>query len=228
MAETKPADPGFTWQQVLKIRIISFVGWALIRVIGRTLRLQVEEPDRFRAIRDRKETLILAFWHNQIFIATYVFRELDIAVITSQHFDGEYIGRIINLFGYEAVRGSSTRGGVRALLDLKRRLVKGQMIGITCDGPKGPRYRAKPGPVFLSRKTGLPIVPFHLEPEKFWALKSWDRFRIPKPFSRVVLKLGKPLVVAETEDEEEGLTRLQAEMERLLSLGSEYWQRATD
>jgi lysophospholipid acyltransferase (LPLAT)-like uncharacterized protein len=205
--------PEFTRRQRLIIFFASWVGWVMIGLLNATLRLRVvggEELDSFRA---EKRPVILACWHNQIFSATWLYRHEGIAVITSQHFDGEYIARIIERYGFKAVRGSSTRGGARAVLEVRKHVAEGRMIGIMVDGPKGPRYQAKPGTLFLSRMTGAPIVPFHIEVENRWELKSWDRFRIPKPFSRAVMRVGNPIWVTSPKDER--LESLQEELERL-------------
>jgi len=205
--------PEFSRRQRLIIFLASWVGWVMIGVLNATLRLRViggAELDSFRA---EKRPVILACWHNQIFSATWFYRHEEIAVITSQHFDGEYIARIIERYGFKAVRGSSTRGGARAALEVRKHVAEGRMIGIMVDGPKGPRCQAKRGTLFLSRMTGAPIVPFHIEVEKRWELKSWDRFRIPKPFSRAVMRVGNPIWVTSPKDER--LELLQEELERL-------------
>lgn len=204
----------FTFLQRLGISVVTVVGWALVWAIGSTLRYKIEDWERFQALKDKDLAIIYSFWHNQIFSATHFWRCRGITVITSQHFDGEYIARIIEKFGYYAARGSSRRGGAGALFELKRCLKEGHDVAFTVDGPKGPPYRVKPGPLWLSQKTGAPIVPFYVQPRKFWRLKSWDEFRIPKPFSKVLVKIGRPLTV---ERGELGLwvTRYQDEMDRI-------------
>jgi lysophospholipid acyltransferase (LPLAT)-like uncharacterized protein len=159
--------------------------------------------------------VIFSFWHNQIFCQTFIFRFQQIVVMTSRHFDGEYIARIIERFGYDTARGSSTRGAVRALLELKNHLQQGRDVAFTVDGPKGPPYRVKPGPVFLARKSGAPIIMLHSEPEKFWELRSWDRFRIPKPFTRTLVKFGRPLYIPPEEEQPASVLRYQNEMDRI-------------
>lgn len=115
--------------------------------------------------------------------------------MTSQSFDGEYIARFIRKFGYGAIRGSSTRGGVRALVEMIRELRRGLPMGFSVDGPKGPRYKVKPGPVLLASKTGNPMVPFVLQPRSFWTLKSWDKMQIPRPFTRCLVGVADPIYV---------------------------------
>ncbi len=205
--------PEFSRRQRLAIFLASWVGWVMIGILNVTLRMRVIGGEQLDSFRLEKRPVILACWHNQIFSATWFFRQEGIAVITSRHFDGEYIARIIERFGFKAVRGSSTRGGARAVLEVRKHVAEGRMIGIMVDGPKGPRYQAKPGILFLSRITGAPVVPFHIEVEKRWELNSWDRFRIPKPFSRAVMRIGNPIWVTSPEDGR--LDSFQAELERL-------------
>ncbi len=214
----------FTFWQRIQISLIAFVGWATIRIIGFTLRYRVEDWANFQQFVDRQVPVIYSFWHNQIFSATHFWRSRGIVVITSQHFDGEYIARIIQAFGYGAARGSSSRGAVRALLELKKHLQNKTDVAFTIDGPKGPVYQVKPGPVFLSQKTGCPILPFHVEPKRCWKLKSWDRFRIPKPFSPVLMKIGRPLIVTSGTSEDEWMARYQEEMDRLKEYCEAYWK----
>ena len=140
----------------------------------------------------------MALWHGRIFGALYYFRRRDIVVITSQNFDGEWIAGIIRRFGYGTARGSSSRGGARALVQLRRDLAAGRPAGFTLDGPRGPARVAQPGAVFLAGATGYPILPFHFEASRFWEMNSWDRTQVPKPFSRVALAIGAPLHVTGT------------------------------
>lgn len=213
----KPKAPksGHSILRELKIRLISLIGWLAVHLIGRTLRFTVVNGDQRDRLREAGRPVILCFWHNQIFFATYHFRFQDIVVITSRHADGELIARIIERFGYGTARGSSSRGAVRALLELKQHLAAGRDVAFTIDGPRGPIYQVKPGPLWLSGKSGSPILPFHIEPEKFWSLRSWDRFRIPRPFSRMAVCFGNPMQIDDSQSETEWLAEFQSEMERI-------------
>ncbi len=204
----------FTRWQRLQIVLLSWLGRLAIGIIGRTLRFEVDDWQEYKRAR-RGGPVVLSFWHNQIFSATYFWRRRDIVVITSQHFDGEYIARIIESFGYGTSRGSSSRGAVKALLGLKRRMAEGHDVAFTIDGPRGPRCRVKPGPLLLSRKTERPIVCFHIEPLRYWQLRSWDRTRIPKPFSRLRVQIGRPLQVPAQADQEAWMDAYQQEMDRI-------------
>jgi len=211
---------GYSRLQRLELALISGLGTALVGLIGPTLRYEVYGEDLF-ALGPRPA--IYTFWHNQIVCAVYRYRKERIMVLTSRHFDGEYIARIIRRLGYEAARGSSTRGALRGVLELVTHLEKGRDVAFTIDGPRGPRYRVKPGPIFLARKTRLPIVPFKLEPERFWELNSWDRLRIPKPFTRVVVRFGGPIYANDIDDEQSGLQRLQDKMDELRRICTAYF-----
>jgi len=136
--------------------------------------------------------------------------------LTSTSFDGEYIARILQRFGYTPVRGSSTRGGVRGLLRMQQELESGHSVAFTIDGPKGPMYEAKPGPVLLARVTGLPIICFHVALEDPWVLtKSWDQFMVPRPFSRALVRISRLIhVPADAEDLEPYHVEMQAALDR--------------
>ena len=122
----------------------------------------------------------MAFWHGRVLTATYFFRRRGIVVMISENFDGEWIARIIEQFGFRTSRGSSSRGGQRALLKLKREMERGRPSGFAVDGPRGPARKAQPGAVWLAKLTGNPVVPFHMEASSYWSLKSWDRTQIPR------------------------------------------------
>jgi lysophospholipid acyltransferase (LPLAT)-like uncharacterized protein len=135
----------------------------------------------------------------------------------SLNFDGEWIGRTIQRFGYDLARGSTSRGGARALAQMRRDLSRGKPVGFALDGPRGPARVAQPGAVFLAGATGVPILPFHFEADRFWSAGRWDRTQVPKPFARVGLTVGEPLYVPDTRDDTIERSRLELEA-RLASL----------
>ena len=143
----------------------------------------------------------MAFWHGRILPATYFFRRRGIVVITSENFDGEWIAGIIERFGYETARGSTSRGARKALLQLTRDIAAGKPVGFTLDGPRGPAGVAQPGAVWLAKATGNPVLPFHLEASRHWTLNSWDRTQIPRPYATVALAVGTPIDVPSDADE---------------------------
>lgn len=206
----------YTRKQRFLLWLISTAGTLAVRLIGMTLRISIHlEPG---APPFDTHPLILCFWHRAIFTSTWAFRDQKIGVITSQSFDGEYIARIISAFGYSPIRGSSSRGGVRALLESRRLLEQGRSVAFTSDGPRGPVFVAKPGPVLLASKSEIPLVAFHIAVERSWRLKTWDQFVIPKPFSRALLCMGAAIKIPSGLDELESNryhAQLQAAQERV-------------
>jgi lysophospholipid acyltransferase (LPLAT)-like uncharacterized protein len=195
-----------------QVAAIARVGYVLINALGHTLRWRVEGLEHFDAVVASGRQPVMGFWHGRILPATFYFRGRGIVVITSENFDGEWIARIIGRFGYGTARGSTTRGGTKALIRLVRDMEAGRPAGFTLDGPRGPARVAQPGAVWLARRTGSPLVPFHLEASSHWTLNSWDRTQIPKPFSTVALVVGEPIdVKADTPDEDLEATRQRLE-----------------
>jgi len=168
----------------------------LIKLIGRTIRWQVEGWENWEEASRDGRVPIYTLWHNRVFLATYFWRKRRIVAMTSQSFDGEYIARFMQRFGYGAARGSSTRGGVGAIVEMVRLMRAGCPTAFTIDGPKGPRYVAKMGAVLLAKKTGHPILPFTITARHFWeAKRSWDGFQVPLPFSRARVDIAPPIYV---------------------------------
>lgn len=192
----------FTLWQRVQLVLITWAGFLVIQLIGPTLRVAVSFEDGGPASIEARP-LILSFWHSCIFPAIYVWRNLQIRVMSSDSFDGEYTGRIIRKFGFVKVRGSSSKGAVRALLGMRRGVEEGATVAFTIDGPRGPRFVAKPGPVVVARATGAPMVAFHIALENPWVLKTWDRSMIPRPFSRALMRVSRQIrVPANIQDSE--------------------------
>jgi lysophospholipid acyltransferase (LPLAT)-like uncharacterized protein len=179
----------------LKKRAISLLGYWIILGVGKTLRWRVIGWDRLESVYLAGKNPIMVFWHGRIFMASYYFRNRSIVVMTSLHRDGDYIAEIIRRLGYEAARGSSSRGSVGATREALKALRNGRDIGFAIDGPRGPRHVAKRGPTYIAWKSGHPILPFNVSAAKKWKLKSWDHFQIPRPFSRALVEIGKPIYV---------------------------------
>jgi len=184
-----------SWSKRAQVAAIAGLGYPLINALGHTLRWRVEGLQHYDAIVASGRQPVMAFWHGRILPATYYFRRRGIVVITSENFDGEWIARIIERFGFGTARGSSSRGGLKAMLKLVRDMERGRPAGFTLDGPRGPARVAQPGAVWLARATGNPVLPFHLEASSHWTANSWDRTQIPKPFSTVALVVGEPIDV---------------------------------
>ena len=183
-----------------QLAAISALGVPIIDALGSSLTWKVEGLEHLRFEGEGRRP-IMAFWHGRVLTATYYFRQRDIVVMISENFDGEWIARIIERFGFRTSRGSTSRGGRRALLQLKREMDRGRPSGFAVDGPRGPARKAQPGAVWLAKLTGNPVVPFHMEASRYWSLKSWDRTQIPKPFSTVALAVGAPIEVPAEADE---------------------------
>jgi lysophospholipid acyltransferase (LPLAT)-like uncharacterized protein len=200
-----------------QVALIAGAGYRVIQALGATLRWRLDGFERFDDIAARGQQPIMAFWHGRILPATYYFRRRGIVVITSENFDGEWIARIIERFGFGTARGSTSRGARKALLQLTRDMGAGKPAGFTLDGPRGPARVAQPGAIWLAKATGNPVLPFHLEASRHWTLGSWDRTQIPKPFATVAIAIGEPLYVA-TDADEAGIEAGRQELERRLRL----------
>lgn len=214
----------FSFGERVKIWLISWAGFLLIRTIGATLRYKVfAEPDCIADSYGAGPPAIWCFWHRAVIPATYRFRNQGLAVMTSRSFDGEYIARIIQKLGFTAVRGSSSRGAVGALIGMRQQLEQGHAVVFTIDGPRGPRYVAKPGPILLAKKTGVSINCFYVAVERAWILNSWDQMIIPKPFSRALIYGSAPMYVPANATDEE-MTAFHQQMQETLErcrLGAE-------
>jgi lysophospholipid acyltransferase (LPLAT)-like uncharacterized protein len=214
-----PAAPNqpFTRKQRILLWLITWTAFLIIRILGPTLRFAISwEDDSPGSLEARP--FVYSFWHSCMLPAMYLWRDLQIRVMSSDSFDGEYTGRIMRKFGFVKVRGSSTRGAVRALLGMRRELEAGWTVAFTIDGPNGPRYVAKPGPVMLARSTGVPMVVFHMAVERAWVLKTWDQLMIPKPFSRVLMRVSQRITVPKNADEaqmERSQNELQSSLDRV-------------
>jgi lysophospholipid acyltransferase (LPLAT)-like uncharacterized protein len=218
----------YPFKKRLLIRLADLIFYSLISVLGRSARFEVEGWENHERVIERGGLPIYCFWHDRIFLTTYWWRRRRIVVMTSQSFDGEYIARFIQRFGYGAARGSSTRGGVGAVVEMARLMRQGCTTAFTIDGPKGPRYVAKMGSVLLAKKSGHPVLPVSMALARYWTLPSWDKFQIPKPFTRAKVFVAEPIYVPPDADEETlNLKRdeLQRTLDDLTTRGEE-WREA--
>jgi lysophospholipid acyltransferase (LPLAT)-like uncharacterized protein len=217
-AESPPNT--FAFRQRLALFLISTFGTLAIRLIGPTIRLEVENEEGGTSQLVRVPA-IYCFWHQCVFASAWVFRNHQIAVMTSRSFDGEYIARIIQNLGFRAVRGSSSRDAARALLGMHTEIESGRTVAFTIDGPRGPRHVAKPGPVLLARNTQVPLICYHLALQNKWTLRSWDQTMIPKPFTRALVRFSKMINVPADLDSA-GMEKVQAEMQAALERVTAY------
>jgi lysophospholipid acyltransferase (LPLAT)-like uncharacterized protein len=185
-------EPRFSFGQRVALWIIPRLAALVLAIIGVTLRFEIiAEEGAIPATHPAKG--IFCFWHRCTLPCGWYFRKFRCSILISQSFDGELIARTLGLLGYNSVRGSSSRGGAAGLLALQDVLESRQPVVFTADGPRGPIYQTKIGPAKLAQMTGEPIGSFYLLPERAWNLKSWDRFLIPKPFSRVAVSWARSI-----------------------------------
>jgi lysophospholipid acyltransferase (LPLAT)-like uncharacterized protein len=186
---TTSAPSRFTFGQRIVLATVPHLVWALLSVIGRTWRYEIVAEEGATPLPYGKGAgaEIFCFWHQCVLPCTFYFRRTGASIIVSQSFDGELIARILELFGFKTTRGSSSRGAREGLLGLKSVLESGHPACFTADGPRGPVYRTKMGPIKLAQTTGARIGAFHLQPQRAWTMNSWDHFLVPKPFTRIVV-----------------------------------------
>ena len=182
----------------------------LIRIVGATWRLRIHNKHNFLP-----DSTIFSIWHGHIIAHSYAFRNSGIKILISRSRDGEIIARATNKLGFDTIRGSSSRGGVKALLEIIDEVKSGSRVAITPDGPKGPGYIVKEGIAMAARKSEMPIVPAFVSAKSAIRLKSWDSFLIPLPFSRVDITIGKPLKFKSSDTLEHVLNAIQSAMEEL-------------
>lgn len=187
----------------IKMAVVGLLGPIVLRLLCWTLRIEEQPAGSSRRMFSEGPKGIIAFWHATMLVLVYQGQGQGIRVLISRHTDGEYIARVIKNMGFGVVRGSSTRGGAGAMINMVKEAEDGHFLAVTPDGPRGPREVAQSGIIFLAKKTGLPILPIGLGYSNCWRLPSWDGFRIPKPFSRVVLAFGEPIRVPPELGEEE-------------------------
>ena len=221
--------PRFSLAQRILLWFISWATYLAISLIGPTLRYSIsweEPPSPPDAIYEKP--VIYSFWHRAVFASAWLWRKTGIAVMVSRSFDGEYIARTIEKLGFVALRGSSSRGGAKALLGLRSQLEQGNLVVFTIDGPRGPKYVAKPGPVLLSRASALPMAAFYVALSDAWVLNTWDELMIPKPFSKALVRVSaKMRVPAEADDAQmaEFHRQLQGALERVTRFAEEHVAR---
>lgn len=200
----------------------------MIRAIGPTIRFAISWEESSPKSLDERP-IVYSFWHTCMIPAMYLWRDLKIRVMSSDSFDGEYTGRIMQKFGFLKIRGSSSKFAVRAVLGMRRDLEQGWTVAFTLDGPRGPRYVVKPGPVLLARATGVPMAVFHIALTDAWVLNTWDRLMIPKPFSRALMRVSRKIYVPEDASEAEReacLEELQAALDDCRAFAEEHLRSA--
>ncbi len=179
-------------EQERKVRRTVALGWPALRLLAGSWRLTVLGGEPVARLRARRQPIILACWHGQLLPLMWHHRGEGVNVLISEHRDGEIVARVAQRLGFVTVRGSTSRGGGRALLALSRLLGEGRDVAITPDGPRGPAHVYAPGALIAAQRSGAPVVPVAMAVDRAWRLRSWDRFTVPKPFARITVAYGEP------------------------------------
>ncbi len=209
----------------LFLKIVGFCGSLVIRLLIGSLRITVDGEAKLEEIHAKGQKVIYTFWHGQLLILAYTLRGKNIHSIISDHRDGEMLVQVIRWLGFASVRGSTTKGGARVILNILNKLNNRYDLAITPDGPRGPRWKVQQGVIYIAQKTGLPIIPFVNGTDRFWELRSWDRFRVPKPFSKGLIIYGNPLYVPKNIDKDGFHKKVEELEEELISLSLELDRR---
>ena len=213
-----PPSSAIDW----RVRMLVPVAMVLVSLLTRTWRIRTRNAEGWQRLRAEKKPWIFALWHSSLLPASFQHRKQNIAVLVSQHRDGEIIARVLAAWGNSTVRGSTTRGGARALLAMIGELERGIVVAVTPDGPRGPATKFQSGALVAAQRANVPVVPLLIHADRAWRLKSWDRFMIPKFFARVTIAYGDPAFVGGSSPRDAA-----AEAERFEALMNET-QRAAD
>lgn len=185
-----------------KFKLAGVLGHGLVGSLFTTTRVKRLGAENYLQFREQNQPVLFVLWHGQLLPLVHYHQGENIVVLVSEHADGEYISRVAHRYGFGTARGSSTRGGSKGLRGLVRAVRDGRDIGITPDGPKGPRQVFKPGALVAAQLTGVPIIPMAVGAGSAWSFESWDQFRVPKPLTRLGIVYGDPVRVPREMDEE--------------------------
>lgn len=209
----------------LKFKLITNLVYLLLLFVGKTSKVKLINYDIVIKYRRKKQPVIYSFWHNRLLYLAYLYRGKRVGVMVSTHRDGEYIAAIMKKLKLVPIRGSSTRGGVRALIEMINYIKNsGYDAGFTPDGPRGPKYEIQPGVLISAQKTGAPILPIAWNAKHRIVLNSWDNFIIPLPFNKFVVVYGNPIYVKPEDDLDKKKNELKKEMMRIINIVDEYFQ----
>ena len=224
--------PDLPWSRRIQIPIIAAAVYGVIRMLGPTLRYEVLGWQHAERVYASKHRVIWAFWHRIIIPIVWWRRNHGIVVMNTTAFDGQWTRKVIEWLGFGTAQGSSSRGGLRGLAVMARRLEEGLDCAFTIDGPRGPRYVAKPGPVMLARKTGCPIMVFHIGVDRGRSFeRTWDHFLLPAPFARTVILFASPIYVpadANAEVMEAKHAEMQRELERVRDIAENWFSTSEE
>ena len=224
--------PQLKWSRRIQIPLIAAVVYSMIRLLGPTLRFEVLGWHHAEKVYASKKQCIWAFWHRVIIPIVWWYRNHGVVVMNTTAFDGQWTRKVIEWLGFGTAQGSSSRGGLRGLAVMARRIQEGKDCAFTIDGPRGPRYIAKPGPVMLARKTGAPIMVFHVGVDRGRTFeKTWDHFLLPMPFARAVILFAPPIFVpkdASVELMDAKHAEMQKELERVRDVAEAWFTQSNE
>jgi lysophospholipid acyltransferase (LPLAT)-like uncharacterized protein len=231
--EPLPLESPAQWPRLsltrrIQIPIIAAAVWSVIRLLGPTLRFEVHGWQHAERLYAQGKRCIWTFWHRSMLATAWWARHRGIVVMATANFDGRWAAKVIEWLGFGTVAASSTRGGVRGLTELAQRIKEGRDAGFAIDGPRGPRFVAKPGAVLLARRTGQPVMPFHVAVDRGKTFdRAWDHFLLPKPFARTVMLFAPPIFVPEDAGPElitAKLGEVQRELDRVRELAERWYK----
>ncbi len=202
----------------LKPSTVRALGQPLVSALASTWRFEAEASSVADAVRAGESTCVIVCWHEEILPLLWYHRGIGIGIVVSEARDGQYLADLAERLGYQLVRGSSTRGGARALLGAVRALEEGVSVTFTPDGPQGPRRYFAPGAALAAQRAGVPILPIRATVSRAWRLRSWDRFVLPKPAARIRIHYGMPILPGGWESPDPNVEGLAAAAERALNL----------
>ncbi len=208
-----------------KFKLITNLVYLLLLFVGKTSSVKLIKEDIILKFRKMKQPVIYSFWHNRLLYLAYLYRGKMVGVMVSTHKDGEYIADIMKKLKLFPIRGSSTRGGVRALIEMINYIKSsGYDVGFTPDGPRGPKYEIQPGVLIAAQKTGAPIIPIAWNAKYKIVLNSWDNFIVPLPFNKFIVMYGTPVYIKNSDNIETKRQKLKEEMMRIVKIVDEYFK----
>ncbi|MCP4297253.1 MAG: lysophospholipid acyltransferase family protein [Proteobacteria bacterium] len=200
----------------------------LIYSITLTCKKRWEGQENIKKLKEKNQNWIYTLWHNCIAISCWTLRNQDLTLLVSNSKDGEMVSQAIRFMGNNTVRGSSSKGALKAILQLVKKLKKGVSIAITPDGPRGPRYKLQIGAISIANRSGVPLLPIHCQASRQWIVNSWDRHQIPKPFSTIVISVGEPYYLPENKMPLEELENQQSIFEAIMLQNAQKTQTIID
>jgi lysophospholipid acyltransferase (LPLAT)-like uncharacterized protein len=202
----------------VQLDVVSFLIWGLGSLLGKTWRYTLESNAPINPFKERDKAVIYCFWHSHILPISYIFRGIGITAVVSASKDGDRATAVAQRWRHDTIRGSSSRGQIGVIRQCIRVLAGKRSIAIIPDGPRGPRETVKPGAAMIALMTHAPVYPVFALPQKAWRLDSWDRFMIPKPFTKISFRIGEPLLPEHFAKGENRVERFSEVLQKALTL----------